>query len=169
VSSKQDVNWVRIFNRLIAIIGPEGDFYVSGPAFISKVREVNHDFSSYDLYIEMRRIRGKSTTRRDYFYDILLSLDEQDRLATLKSLVEDIRLVSPTTARPLEIELNGADRPLDDGQSSVNPSSYQPPNSESSSAPKTGSWLTLFWRDHWKWIIGTTIALVSLAVSVAAV
>lgn len=87
-NTKMKVNWVRIYNRLFEIIDSEGETYFSGGRFISKVREIDPYFHSYSQYIEERRRQGKSTSRRDYFYDILIGFDEDNRLAILASILE---------------------------------------------------------------------------------
>lgn len=83
-------SWVVIFNRLFAIIDVRGDRYFSGGRFINKVREIDPYFPEYKELIAERNRTGKSTSRRSYFYDILLSLGEEQRLRLLNSILADI-------------------------------------------------------------------------------
>ena len=103
-----DVDWVRAFNRLFEIIDSEGPAFYSGPRFISKVREVGAFLPSYDLYIAQRRQRRKSTMRRDYFYDILLELDEPLRVRLFHLILDDVETHSPERVRELRALLGGA-------------------------------------------------------------
>lgn len=102
------INWVRIYNRLFEIINSDGDAYFSGSRFISKVREVDPYFHDYLQYIEERRQSGKSTSRNNFFYDILLSFEEKQRLEILKSILDEVRDVSPDKVAALEAEMDGA-------------------------------------------------------------
>lgn len=96
------LNWVPIYNRLFVLIDRQGDSYYSGPRFIGKVREVDPYFASYSQYLEARRAGGKSTSRRDYFYDILLELPVGARMRVISSILDDVqgssRILSPRSA-----------------------------------------------------------------------
>ena len=101
------MNWIRIFNRLFQIINTEGDTYFSGGKFISKVREIDPYFLSYNQYIEQRNAQGKSTSRKDYYYDILLSFDEVNRLRIIKTILSDVKQFVPDKVADLNNELGG--------------------------------------------------------------
>lgn len=102
-----DVNWVRIFNRLFEIINSDGEAYFSGGRFISKVREVDPYFPDYTRYIEERRASGKSTSRKDYYYNVLLGFEEADRLRIINSILEEVRHIQPDKVSELQDELGG--------------------------------------------------------------
>lgn len=101
------MNWVRVFNRLFDIINTEGETYFSGPKFIGKVREIDPYFASYSQYIEQLNKAGSSTSRKDYFYDILLSFEDQNRIRLINSILIDIRQFSPDKATELQNEIGG--------------------------------------------------------------
>jgi hypothetical protein len=61
-------NWDAAYNRLYSIL----DGY-SGSDFIRTVQEVDIDMPNYTKYIQKRRDEEKSTTKKDYFYDILMA------------------------------------------------------------------------------------------------
>jgi hypothetical protein len=83
-------NWVTVFNRLFEIIDQKGTpSYFSGPRFIGKVREIDPYFPEYRQYIDERNRTGKSTSRKGYFYDILLGFDEEVRMRLLQSILSD--------------------------------------------------------------------------------
>jgi hypothetical protein len=102
-----DINWARIFNRLFEIINSDDNAYFSGGRFISKVREVDPYFPDYSRYIEERRASGKSTSRKDYYYDILLGFEEENRLRIINSILEEVRHIQPDKVSALQDELGG--------------------------------------------------------------
>ena len=101
------MNWVRVFNRLFTIINIEGDTYFSGSRFISKVREIDPYFANYSQYIEQRNKEGKSTSRKDYYYDILIDFDDQNRLRLINTILNDVQTFEPEKAAELRNELGG--------------------------------------------------------------
>lgn len=101
------MNWVRIFNRLFTIINIEGDTYFSGSRFISKVREIDPYFANYNQYIEQRNKEGKSTSRKDYYYDILMGFDDISRLRIINGILSDIQTFEPEKVAELKNELGG--------------------------------------------------------------
>jgi len=103
-----DVDWVRAFNRLFQIIDREGPAYFSGSRFISKVREVDPYFPSYDQYIARRRQNRESTTRRDFYYDIFLEFDAPSRMRLFHLILDEVEPHFPDKAQELRALLGGA-------------------------------------------------------------
>lgn len=101
------LNWVRIYNLLFNIIDKQGPTYYSGPNFISKVHEVDPSYPNYSQYIELRRRKRKSTSRRDYFYDILLDFEETERCKIINSILEDVSGEFPAEIERIRSELGG--------------------------------------------------------------
>jgi hypothetical protein len=62
------IDWTAAYKRLYKFL----DGY-TGSQFIKKVQEVDPDLLDYNDFIQKRRDEGKSTTKKDYFKDILLS------------------------------------------------------------------------------------------------
>lgn len=89
------LNWIPIYNRLFVLIDRQGDSYFSGGRFLGKVWEVDPYFPHYGQYMEARRASGKSTSRRDYFYDILLQLPEGSRMRVISSILDDVKSADP--------------------------------------------------------------------------
>lgn len=85
------VNWARIYNRLFEIINTEGESYFSGSKFIAAIREVDPYFPDYNQYISERRSSGKSTSRKDYFYDIILGFPEEDRFRVTNVILDKVQ------------------------------------------------------------------------------
>lgn len=103
-----NVDWVRAYNRLFEIIDAQGPTYYSGGKFITKVREIDPYFSNYNQYMDSRRQRGKSTSRRDYYYDIFLELPDYSRIQLLHRIIEDVEPHVPEKAQALRTLLGGA-------------------------------------------------------------
>jgi hypothetical protein len=101
------MNWLRVFNRLFEIINIDGETYFSGPRYIRKVREIDSYFANYNQYIEHRNKEGKSTSRKDYFYDILLSFNDPNRLKLINSILNDVQTFEPEKVAELRNELGG--------------------------------------------------------------
>lgn len=86
--SNKPMNWVQIFNRLFELINTQGDTYYGGTRFLDTIREVNFNVPNYVTYIEQRRTAGQSTSRKDYYYDLLLEQPEADRITIINSILD---------------------------------------------------------------------------------
>lgn len=77
----ENTNWEKAYNRLWKMIGPQdASFYISGPKFLELVNELCDDICcSYGNYIEERRNKDLSTSRVDYYKDLIDHLDEEKR------------------------------------------------------------------------------------------
>lgn len=88
--SKGNVNWVRVYNRLLEIINPGNDKhpnYFSGSRFIDIVRETDNYHPTYSQYIQKMKNEGVFKSRKDYFVDILESFEPSDRIEIIKSIL----------------------------------------------------------------------------------
>ena len=73
-------NWVAEFNKLFKAINEQGTpAYFSGSRFIDIVREFDPNFYDYNQYIAHRQTNGLNTSRKSYFYDILMEFEENIR------------------------------------------------------------------------------------------
>lgn len=103
------MNWVVIFNRLFELIDADGTAnYFSGPRFLRKVREVDPYYPTYQQFIDQRRAQGASTTRRDFFFDILQDLPEPARVALLDSILSELDATVTDRAGEIRALLGGA-------------------------------------------------------------
>ncbi|TKB77752.1 MAG: hypothetical protein E8D42_11065 [Nitrospira sp.] len=101
------VSWVVLFNRLFEIIDQPGKCYFSGPRFISKIREIDPYFPDYHQYINERNKAGKNTNRKSYFYDILLSFRDEDRIHLLDAILKDTEGVAEKKTSELRGLIHG--------------------------------------------------------------
>ena len=89
------INWAGVYNRLWRLIDEKGDCYFSGPRFLNTVREVSLDVPTYNQFIEQRRAAGKSTSRRDYFSDVLMEFDEPTRWRAVNAVLDEVKQCAP--------------------------------------------------------------------------
>jgi len=104
------IDWARVFNRVWEIINPadqSASTYFSGGRFMAVVREIDPYFPDYGQYIENRRSSGRSTTRKDYFYDILLSLSEDNRFELVQRILDRIQDDAAEKVAEIRKELGG--------------------------------------------------------------
>jgi len=85
--------WIEIYNRLFELINVKGDTatYYSGPKFIDTIREFNPYFSNYSQFIDKRNREGKSTSRKIFFYDILMNLNYELRLKVVNRILNIVK------------------------------------------------------------------------------
>lgn len=90
---KLPMNWIEIYNRIFALINNQADVatYFSGPRFINTVREFELYFPDYNQFIEQRNKEGKSTSRKIFYYDILIGLKEELRVKVIDRILEIVR------------------------------------------------------------------------------
>jgi len=84
------INWTGIWNRLWRIIDSPGACYFSGGRFLRVVGEVSLDLPAHGELIESRRAAGRSTSRKDYFRDILMDLDEPLRIRAVSAILKQV-------------------------------------------------------------------------------
>ncbi|WP_018343897.1 toll/interleukin-1 receptor domain-containing protein [Cytophaga aurantiaca] len=98
------MNWIEIYNRLFELINIQGDTatYYSGPRFINTVREFEPYFPDYTQFIELRNQEGKSTSRKIFYYDILLEMKEEMRLKIVNRILEILKPHKPDQVEKIE-------------------------------------------------------------------
>jgi hypothetical protein len=84
------LNWTGIWNRLWRIIDSPGNCYFSGPRFLRTVTEVSLDLPAYGELMESRRTAGRSTSRKDYFRDVLMDLEETIRIRAVSAILKQV-------------------------------------------------------------------------------
>src|SRR5262249_37503487 len=103
-----DTDWVRAFNALFRVLDESGTpTYYSGGRFLSKVREVDPYFPNYKQFIDHRKASNQSTSRRDYFYDILRDFDRDKRVRIIQLIVDDIQRHEPARAQDIRSMIEG--------------------------------------------------------------
>lgn len=76
-----NTNWIVAWNKLWNLIGTQGKtYYISGPTYLQLIGEIDNSIeTNYNRYIEYRNDKGLSTSRRDYYRDLLDGLPEEKR------------------------------------------------------------------------------------------
>lgn len=92
-ATSNTMNWIEIYNRLFELINNQSDTatYFSGPRFIDTVRTFSPYFPTYSQYIEQRNNEGKSTSRKIFYYDILIDLEEDTRNKVINRILEIVK------------------------------------------------------------------------------
>jgi len=84
IPSVYETNWDKAYLKLWKTIGPQDSaiHYVGGSQFYKLILEFSDDIPpTYSQYIEERRKKEQSTSRVDYYKDLLNHLDEENRKA----------------------------------------------------------------------------------------
>lgn len=84
------VNWIAAYNRLFKIINEPGDTYYSGSSFIQMAQQVDEGIPNYNQFIQIRNQSGKSTSRKDFYWDIISSLSEQQKYQFFRLFIETL-------------------------------------------------------------------------------
>lgn len=107
--SINSMDWIEIYNRLFEIVNNQYDqsTYFSGPRFINTLREFDQYHPDYNQYIQLRNRQGKSTSRRIFYYDILMELEKQKRIDFVKRILEMVEPFDQERVIPIRALLNG--------------------------------------------------------------
>jgi len=84
------INWISAYNRLFTVIDRAGETYYSGPSFIKMAQQVSFDIPDYQTYIDIRNRQGKSTTRRNFYWDIIQELTEDQKYQLFRIFIESL-------------------------------------------------------------------------------
>ena len=101
------LNWSAIWNRVFKLIDTQGESYHSGSRFIKAVQEIDPYFPNYGEYIEQRRRADQSTTRRDYYRDIFLALDEPGRIKLVTNILNTVEGSDPNLCAEIRTMIAG--------------------------------------------------------------
>lgn len=96
------IDWTAAYKRLYKFL----DGY-TGSQFIRTVQEVDPDLLDYNDYIQKRRDEEKSTTKKDYFKDILLSYPDDVKHHLFEIFLERIGQDSSEEIRDIRTILKG--------------------------------------------------------------
>lgn len=102
-------NWIGLYNRLFEVINNQSDqsTYFSGPRFINTLKEFDTYHPDYTQYIGLRNEQGKSTSRKIFFFDILMELHENTRKAFVNRILEMVEPFVPEQIIPIKALLGG--------------------------------------------------------------
>ena len=82
-------NWIKKYNDLFETINQQGsDAYFSGPRFLGIIKEFDSTYADYYQFISYRNEKGLSTSRKNYFFDILSQFQEDVREKIVERIYE---------------------------------------------------------------------------------
>jgi hypothetical protein len=85
------INWIRVFNEVFPLINDQTSRnYYSGPRFLRVIKTVDAGILDYYPYIDDRKRKFLSTTRKDYFLDLLLQYDDKSKLIIIESILASL-------------------------------------------------------------------------------
>ena len=94
-----ELNNIREFNKLFEAINQQGTpSYFTGSRFIGIIREFDPNFADYGQYILYRQEKGLSTSRKNYFFDILMFFKEDRRKQIIERIWEEVNSSKQQTA-----------------------------------------------------------------------
>jgi hypothetical protein len=154
----EKMNWIEIYNRLFELINVQGDAstYFSGPRFIKTLKEFNPYHPDYTQYIGIRNDQGKSTSRRIYYYDIIMELDESIRIDFVNRMLEMVEPFEKEKVIPIKAIIKGE-----------NPKIKKPKKEVSNESVAT-VFISYSWDtpEHKKWVLDLANSLVKEGVNV---
>lgn len=95
------INWIAAYNRPFEILNTPGETYYSGPRFLEAVREVDPYVPGYTQLIDSLRRRNRSTSRRDYYEDLIMNYDEPMRIRIFDVLLKRLKAHEPEKVREI--------------------------------------------------------------------
>lgn len=107
------MNWLAAFSRLFLLLDKKDTpAYHSGGDFIKVIQQYDQGQPGYSLYIKERNNRGLSTSRKDFYWDILKGLDESIRLEVFRTFIDIISPHFPAETDELKSYLFGSGNPV---------------------------------------------------------
>ena len=83
------VNWIAAYNQLFSLLDrKDTPAYHSGGDFLRIVQQVDPGSPSYGQLIPLRQQQGKSTSRKDYYWDVIRELPEQQRFQLFRLFID---------------------------------------------------------------------------------
>jgi hypothetical protein len=140
-------NWIEIFNRLFEAINnqADSDTYFSGPRFMTLVKEFLPYNADYSQYIQLRNEQGKSTSRKIFYYDVLMEIDEPTRIKIVERILSIIERSLPEKANAIATLL---------GKSAPQPPKINEPISTETFLESPTVFISYSWDsdEHKKWV-----------------
>lgn len=93
-----EINWQRAFNRFFKVVNVSGtESYLSGSAFLDLAREIDDSLPTYNQFIQERNENGLSTSRKDYYLDVINSFTEEEKIDFYKNVIEELETKNPVS------------------------------------------------------------------------
>lgn len=107
------MQWISAYSHLFNILNKtETPAYHSGSEFIKVVQSFDRGLPDYSLYMEERKRLNKSTSRKDFYWDILNDLEEPIRFEVFRAFIDIVEPHFPNEAQVLRAYLFGNGQPV---------------------------------------------------------
>ena len=153
------LNWIKEYNEIFELINQSGtDYYFSGPRFLSVIREFDPTFADYTQYIAYRNEKGLSTSRRNYFFDILSMFKEDIRNEIIKRIYQVANKESKSSEKVIQEEIFKIAESFEKDEPKV--------KSEIIETPKV--FISYSWdnEDHKNWVLNLSKRLIENGIEV---
>ncbi|MDR0242899.1 MAG: hypothetical protein LBJ65_14975 [Burkholderia sp.] len=85
------VNWIAAYNRLFILWDKAGEpTYRSGPSFLRLAQQVDPGVPNYEQLMSLLKQRGKSTSRKSFYWDIIQGFSEPQRFLLFRVFIDDL-------------------------------------------------------------------------------
>jgi hypothetical protein len=85
------VNWIAAYNYLFASLNSiDKRIYVGGADFCRMAQQVDPGSPSYAQLIQLRQQKGKSNSRKDFYWDVIQGLPEAQRFQLYRIFIDHI-------------------------------------------------------------------------------
>ena len=107
------MDWLAAFSRLFLILDKKDTpAYHSGSDFIKIIQQYDPGQSGYTLLLKERNRRGLSSSRKDFYWDILQGLDEAVRYKAYRTFIDIVSPHFPKEADELKQYMFSAGNPV---------------------------------------------------------
>ena len=86
------MNWAAPYNRLFILLDRQGPTYHGGPAFIRMAQQIDQDIPNYRQLLDQRANQGKSSSRRDFYWDIFKAFNDEQKLRFFRIFITELEL-----------------------------------------------------------------------------
>lgn len=86
------MNWAAPYNRLFTLLDRQGPTYHGGPAFIRMAQQIDQDIPNYRQLLDQRANQGKSSSRRDFYWDIFKAFNDEQKLRFFRIFITELEL-----------------------------------------------------------------------------
>ena len=95
-----EINWIRQYNELFDFINQQDtEAYFSGPKFLGIIKEFDSTYPDYTQYMEYRKNKKLSTSRKNYFFDILSVFQDDVREKIIARIYEVAKSKNDTNVK----------------------------------------------------------------------
>jgi hypothetical protein len=87
--NQASVNWTAAYNRFFMLWDrKDSPTYLSGPSFLRFVQQVDPGAPNYEQLISIRNSQGKSTSRKSFYWDVVMGLPEPLRFQLFRLFID---------------------------------------------------------------------------------